>query len=146
MTILNARLSKRLPVYGTGTNVRDWLYVSDHAEALRLVVEKGRIGESYNIGGENELTNIEVVKLICGVMDEVYPDHAPHSQLINFVADRLGHDFRYAIDCSKIKNELGWRPKESFATGIRKTVAWYLENEGWWRQILDGSYRQKTKF
>jgi dTDP-glucose 4,6-dehydratase len=143
LTILNARLGKKLPVYGNGTNVRDWLFVSDHAEALRLVVEKGQIGETYNIGGENEVANIEVVKTICQVMDEIFPARAPHSSLIEFVADRLGHDFRYAIDCSKLKDELGWRPKESFMSGIRKTISWYLENEGWWRQILDGTYRDK---
>lgn len=141
LMILKGLSGQPLPVYGKGDNVRDWLYVEDHARALRLVLEKGRVGESYNIGGWNERTNISVVQTICALLDEMHPAGAPHDRLITYVADRPGHDQRYAIDAGKIERELGWRPQESFETGIRKTVQWYLENRGWWQAILDGSYQ-----
>lgn len=141
LIILKGLAGEPLPVYGKGENVRDWLYVEDHARALRLVLEKGEIGESYNIGGWNERTNIAVVKAICALLDEMHPVGAPHDRLISYVADRPGHDLRYAIDAGKIERELGWRPEESFETGLRKTVAWYLANRDWWGAILDGSYQ-----
>jgi dTDP-glucose 4,6-dehydratase len=145
LVILNAKAGKPLPIYGKGDNVRDWLFVDDHARALRLVLEKGVPGETYNIGGHNERTNLEVVKDICLLLDELRPDspHAPHANLITFVADRPGHDARYAIDAGKIGRELGWRPIETFETGLRRTVAWYLENEGWCRDVQSGGYRQE---
>jgi dTDP-glucose 4,6-dehydratase len=145
LIILNAHAGKALPVYGAGDNVRDWLYVDDHARALRLVLEKGEVGETYNIGGHNERQNIEVVTTICELLDELRPDspHAPHEKLIAYVADRPGHDKRYAIDASKIGHELGWRPRETFETGLRRTVEWYLENEVWWRDVQSGGYRQE---
>jgi dTDP-glucose 4,6-dehydratase len=145
LIILNAHAGKPLPVYGKGDNVRDWLYVDDHARALRLVLEEGEVGETYNIGGHNERRNIEVVTTICGLLDELRPDssHVPHDQLITYVADRPGHDKRYAIDASKIGRELGWRPRETFETGLRRTVLWYLENEAWWRDVQSGGYRQE---
>jgi len=127
-----------LPVYGTGENVRDWLHVEDHARALRLVMERGGIGESYNVGGDAERTNIAVVRRICALMDEHFPACAPHDRLIEFVTDRPGHDRRYAIDAAKIRRELGWRPQETFETGLAGTVAWYLAHEDWWRAIRDG--------
>ncbi len=127
-----------LPVYGTGENVRDWLHVEDHARALRLVLERGGIGESYNVGGDAERTNIAVVRRICALMDEHFPACAPHDRLIEFVTDRPGHDRRYAIDAAKIRRELGWRPQETFETGLAGTVAWYLAHEDWWRAIRDG--------
>ena len=130
-----------MPVYGSGDNVRDWLYVEDHARALRLVLEKGKTGESYNIGGHNERTNIEVVRTICSLLDELHPQGAPHDRLITFVTDRPGHDKRYAIDAGKIERELGWRPQETFESGLRRTVEWYLANRSWWGAIIDGSYR-----
>jgi dTDP-glucose 4,6-dehydratase len=144
LMIINCIQGKSLPVYGKGNNIRDWLFVSDHAEALRLVLEKGRIGETYNVGGLCEVPNIEVVRKITGILDELRPNspYRPHANLISYVTDRAGHDFRYAIDCSKIMRELGWKPKENFESGLRKTIEWYLENERWWRQILDGSYRK----
>ncbi len=142
LMIINALEGKPLPVYGNGLNIRDWLYVDDHAEALRLVAEKGVIGESYNIGGHNEKTNIEVVKAICAILDELKPDPAgPHERLISYVTDRPGHDARYAIDAGKIGRELGWKPKETFESGLRRTVAWYLANAGWWSDIRSGVYR-----
>ncbi|GAB4356831.1 MAG: dTDP-glucose 4,6-dehydratase [Gammaproteobacteria bacterium] len=145
LMILNAREGRPLPVYGRGENVRDWLYVSDHARALRLVLSHGQVGETYNIGGRSERTNLEVVERICRELDELLPQspHRPHAQLIEFVADRPGHDFRYAIDCSKIEQELGWRPSESFESGLAKTVRWYLDNETWCRHVQDGSYRRE---
>ncbi len=145
LVILNARAGKPLPIYGKGDNVRDWLFVDDHARALRLVLEKGEPGETYNIGGHNERTNLEVVRAICTLLDEMLPDspHVPHAGLITFVADRPGHDARYAIDASKIERELGWRPLETFETGLRRTVAWYLENEPWWRDVQTGGYQQQ---
>ncbi|KAA0677450.1 dTDP-glucose 4,6-dehydratase [Azospirillum brasilense] len=141
LMILKGLKGEPLPVYGKGDNVRDWLYVEDHARALRLVLEKGVIGESYNIGGYNERTNLDVVRTLCALLDELAPAGAPHDRLITFVADRPGHDKRYAIDASKITRELGWKPEETFETGLRKTVAWYLENRSWWEAILNGSYR-----
>ena len=129
-----------MPVYGTGENVRDWLHVEDHARALRLVLAHGVTGESYNIGGDAERTNIEVVRRICALMDGHNADHAPHGRLIRFVTDRPGHDRRYAIDAQKIRRELGWRPRYAFEDGLANTVAWYLANEPWWRAIRAGRY------
>ncbi len=141
--MLNAKAGKPLPVYGDGANIRDWLYVDDHAKALWLVLQQGRLGETYNIGGHNEKTNLEVVHGVCAALDELLPDspHRPHAKLITFVADRPGHDRRYAIDASKIQRELGWTPQETFETGLRKTVQWYLDNEAWCQRVMDGSYR-----
>ncbi|WID94692.1 dTDP-glucose 4,6-dehydratase [Bosea vestrisii] len=143
LMILNALEGKALPVYGSGAQVRDWLHVEDHARALALIAESGRIGESYNVGGSAERSNLEVVKAICALMDELSPDAGigPRENLIRFVADRPGHDQRYAIDASKIERELGWRPQESFESGLRKTIAWYLENRDWWGRIRSGVYR-----
>jgi dTDP-glucose 4,6-dehydratase len=137
LIILNALAGERLPVYGKGENVRDWLYVEDHARALDLIVERGRIGETYNVGGRNERRNIDVVRQICAVLDELAPIDRPRAELIQFVADRPGHDARYAIDASKLENELGWRARENFDSGIRKTVQWYLDNEWWWRPLRE---------
>ena len=142
LMIINALEGKQLPIYGNGLNVRDWLYVDDHADALLTVAERGGLGESYNIGGHNEKTNIEVVKGICSILDELRPDPAgPHERLIAYVTDRPGHDARYAIDAGKIGRELGWSPKETFETGLRRTVEWYLANEKWWGDIRSGIYR-----
>lgn len=143
LVIIKALRGEPLPVYGRGDNVRDWLYVEDHARALRLVLEKGQTGETYNVGGHNERTNLQVVQTICALLDELLPQsaHRPHAQLITFVTDRPGHDKRYAIDAGKIERELGWRPQESFDSGLRKTVQWYLDNRMWWQRVLDGSYR-----
>ena len=145
LTILNALAGKPLPVYGNGQQIRDWLYVEDHARALYLVATRGEPGETYNIGGHNERKNIEVVETICQLLEELAPDKpqgvAHYRDLIAFVADRPGHDLRYAIDASKIARELGWTPAETFTSGMRKTVAWYLSNEAWWRQVQDGSYQ-----
>ena len=142
LVILNCLDGKPLPVYGKGANVRDWLFVEDHARALMLVNEKGRDGETYNVGGHNERTNLEVVKTICAIMDELRPraDGSKYESLITYVADRPGHDLRYAIDPSKLMNELGWKPRENFETGIKKTVQWYLDNEWWWGPIHQGRY------
>ncbi|WP_410014369.1 dTDP-glucose 4,6-dehydratase [Sodalis sp. C49] len=144
LTILNAIAGKPLPVYGDGAQIRDWLYVEDHARALYLVVTQGVVGETYNIGGHNERRNIDVVRTICRLLDELMPDKPAgighYEELIAFVADRPGHDLRYAIDGAKIRRELGWRPHETFESGIRKTVAWYLHNQTWWQRVLDGSY------
>ncbi|WP_267867415.1 dTDP-glucose 4,6-dehydratase [Rheinheimera sp. UJ51] len=145
LVILNALSGKPLPVYGKGDQVRDWLYVEDHARALLTVLLKGENGETYNIGGHNEKQNIEVVKTICALLDELVPAKPAgiqqYQDLITYVADRPGHDLRYAIDASKIARELGWVPQESFETGLRKTVQWYLANSDWWRAVLDGSYQ-----
>ncbi|TAJ27521.1 dTDP-glucose 4,6-dehydratase [Bosea sp. (in: a-proteobacteria)] len=142
LMIINALEGKPLPVYGNGMNIRDWLYVDDHADALLTVATKGAIGESYNIGGHNEKTNIDVVKGICAILDELRPDPAgPHERLIAYVTDRPGHDARYAIDAGKIGRELGWTPKETFETGLRRTVEWYLANQTWWGDIRSGVYR-----
>lgn len=137
LTILNALAGKPLPVYGKGENVRDWLFVDDHAKALDLIIEKGRIGETYNVGGRNERRNIDVVRRICAVLDQMVPAGTPRTDLIEFVTDRPGHDARYAIDATKLENELGWRAQETFDTGIEKTVRWYLNNECWWRPLRD---------
>lgn len=143
LVILNALEGKPLPVYGRGKNVRDWLYVEDHAEALIKVAEAGKVGENYNIGGWNERSNIDVVRAICALMDEMAPNGAigPREGLITYVTDRPGHDLRYAIDAGKIERELGWRPAETFETGLRKTVAWYLDNQAWWQRVRSGVYR-----
>ncbi|MEZ0171840.1 dTDP-glucose 4,6-dehydratase [Microvirga sp. TS319] len=143
LMILNALEGKTLPVYGDGRNVRDWLYVDDHAEALILAAERGRVGESYNIGGWNERRNIDVVRAICGLVDEMAPDAriGPREGLITYVVDRPGHDLRYAIDATKIAHDLGWRPAETFETGLRKTVQWYLKNRTWWERVRSGGYR-----
>ncbi len=142
LTIINGLEGKKLPVYGAGNNVRDWLYVDDHARALVIVAAKGRLGETYCIGGDSEKTNIEVVRAICALLDELAPDRAigRHDALISFVADRPGHDLRYAIDASRMTSELGWRPRETFTSGLRKTVEWYLANRPWWQRIRDGVY------
>ncbi|MBS0534391.1 MAG: dTDP-glucose 4,6-dehydratase [Proteobacteria bacterium] len=140
LTILNALHRRPLPVYGDGANVRDWLYVDDHARALHLVADRGRIGQRYNIGARSERTNIDVVTGICGILDRLRPAGAPHADLIRFVADRPGHDRRCAIDPALIERETGWRAQESFATGLEKTVAWYLANEAWWRPLRDHVY------
>ncbi len=144
LMILNAIDGKPLPVYGDGMQIRDWLYVEDHARALYKVVTEGEIGETYNIGGHNEKANIEVVKTICSLLEEFVPQKPEgvqqYQDLITYVTDRPGHDVRYAIDASKIERELGWTPEESFETGIRKTVEWYLNNKQWWSRVLDGSY------
>lgn len=141
LVILNGLEGKPLPVYGKGDNIRDWLYVEDHARALRLVMEKGVPGQTYNIGGHNERRNIDVVHAICDLLDELRPAATSRRDLITFVTDRPGHDQRYAIDAAKIERELGWRPQETFETGLRRTVEWYLANEDWWRAIRDGSYQ-----
>jgi dTDP-glucose 4,6-dehydratase len=141
LTILNALEGKPLPVYGDGSNIRDWLYVEDHARALHLVAVHGRPGEKYNVGGANERSNIQVVRRICELMDDLSPSGATHERLITFVEDRPGHDCRYAIDAAKIQNELGWRAKETFETGLEKTVRWYLERRDWWAPLRDGVYR-----
>ncbi|MFA5983894.1 MAG: dTDP-glucose 4,6-dehydratase [Methylococcaceae bacterium] len=147
LMILNALEGKPLPVYGKGDQIRDWLYVEDHARALYTVVKQGDIGETYNIGGHNEKTNLDVVKTICAILDELVPKHPGNIQryeeLISHVPDRPGHDQRYAIDASKIKQALEWVPQESFETGIRKTVQWYLDNQWWWQGVLDGSYQRE---
>ncbi|SEA63724.1 dTDP-glucose 4,6-dehydratase [Rubrimonas cliftonensis] len=135
LTILNALAGRPIPIYGLGENVRDWLYVEDHAAALLTVLRRGRVGETYNIGGDAEARNIDIVRAICAVLDALRPDGAPRERLISFVADRPGHDFRYAIDAGKIRDELGWRPTVSLEEGLRRTVAWYLDNEPWWRAI-----------
>jgi dTDP-glucose 4,6-dehydratase len=140
LMILAALEGKPLPVYGKGINVRDWLYVEDHARALALILRKGRPGETYNIGGRNEQRNIDVVQRICTLMDAMNPSGAPHERLITYVADRPGHDHRYAIDATKLETELGWRAQESFETGIEKTVAWYLANRDWWAPLRDRVY------
>lgn len=144
--ILNALAGRPLPVYGKGNQIRDWLYVEDHARALYLVATTGVVGETYNIGGHNERQNIEVVQLICQLLEELAPQRKAagvnrYEDLITYVTDRPGHDLRYAIDAGKIERELGWRPAETFETGLRKTVLWYLENESWWTAVLNGSYR-----
>ena len=139
VVILKALAGEPIPVYGTGQNVRDWLYVQDHVEALEAAFERGQPGEVYNVGGHNEKTNLDVVRGICAVLDEVRPEHAPHADLVEFVADRPGHDWRYAIDAGKIERELGWAPRETFETGLRKTVEWYLGNRGWCDRVRGGS-------
>jgi dTDP-glucose 4,6-dehydratase len=143
VVILNALAGRPIPVYGKGDNVRDWLFVDDHVRALLTVLERGEVGETYNIGGHNEMSNLDVVRTICSILDELVPERsvASHADLITFVQDRPGHDWRYAIDAGRIGRELGWTPQESFGTGIRRTVVWYLENREWCDRILSGSYR-----
>jgi len=152
LMILNAIEGKPLPIYGNGQQIRDWLYVEDHARALYLVASEGKVGETYNIGGHNEKANVDVVKTLCYLLEELLP-HNPNSiksgkdggfcSLITYVKDRPGHDVRYAIDASKIEKELGWSPEETFESGIRKTVEWYLNNKQWWNRVLDGSYSRE---
>jgi len=137
VVILNALHGRPIPIYGKGENVRDWLYVEDHADALLLVLEKGALGRSYNIGGENERSNLELVQAICAILDRLKPGKTPYSELIEFVEDRPGHDLRYAIDPSRIRDELGWRPSVTIEQGLEKTVRWYLDNEAWWRPLLE---------
>ncbi len=145
-TILNALKGKSLPVYGKGDQIRDWLYVDDHVSALVLVALEANIGETYNIGGNNEMKNIEVVKLICDLLEEMHPpknnNNKYYRNLIKFVTDRPGHDLRYAIDSRKIRRDLGWKPKENFKTGIRKTIEWYIKNKDWWQPILKDKYKK----
>ena len=145
LMIINCLQGNPLPVYGKGENVRDWLFVGDHCDAIHTVLAKGKMGETYNIGGNNEIKNIDVVTIICSLLDEISPreDGSSYSDLITFVKDRPGHDFRYAIDAGKIQNDLGWSPNESFETGIRKTIHWYLDNQNWWKAIQDNNYRQE---
>lgn len=144
LIILNALAGKPLPVYGKGEQIRDWLYVEDHARALHLVVTQAEPGSTYNIGGHNERRNIDVVNTVCDLLEQLCPEKpqgiANYRDLIVYVTDRPGHDMRYAIDADKIANELGWRPQETFESGIRKTVEWYLNNQTWWQRVLDGSY------
>jgi len=144
LVILNALEGKPLPIYGKGDQIRDWLYVEDHARALYKVVTEGEVGETYNIGGHNEKQNIEVVQTVCSLLDELRPDSKfrPHVELLTYVQDRPGHDLRYAIDASKIQRELGWVPEETFESGIRKTVQWYLDNPEWVEHVKSGSYQQ----
>jgi dTDP-glucose 4,6-dehydratase len=141
VVILNALAGREIPVYGRGENVRDWLYVEDHASALLAVCERGRVGESYNIGGNAEARNIDIVRRICALMDEMVPQGGPHERLIAFVTDRPGHDFRYAIDASKIRDELGWEPSVTLDEGLRRTVRWYLDNRGWWQAIQERGHK-----
>jgi dTDP-glucose 4,6-dehydratase len=144
LVLLHAISGEQIPVYGDGQNVRDWLFVSDHCAAIRAVLAGGRVGETYNIGGRSEKKNLDVVHSICSILDELRPDDpvVPHGKLITFIKDRPGHDRRYAIDASKIERELGWKPRETFETGIRKTVDWYLANEDWVQGVTSGSYRE----
>lgn len=141
LMIFNAISGKPLPVYGDGLNVRDWLYVGDHCAGIRAALNKGRLGETYNIGGNSEKTNLEVIHTLCAIMDELRPDSAPHAKLIQFVKDRPGHDKRYAIDAGRIRSELAWTPSEKFEAGMRKTVQWYLDHMDWTESITSGAYR-----
>jgi dTDP-glucose 4,6-dehydratase len=144
LTILNAMNGKAIPVYGDGQNVRDWLYVADHCDAIRAVLARGKVGETYNVGGRNEKPNLEIVHAICSILDELWPADrvVPHNKLITYVQDRPGHDRRYAMDTRKIERELKWQPRETFESGIRKTVEWYLANEAWIREVTSGHYRE----
>ena len=143
--IINCLHEKPLPVYGEGANVRDWLFVLDHCDAISAVLSKGQVGETYNVGGNNEIQNIQVVKMICGILDEIFPrsNGSSYNDLISFVKDRPGHDLRYAIDAGKIERDLCWRPRETFESGLRKTLIWYIENRQWWEDISNNSYRQE---
>jgi len=141
LMIHNALKGEALPVYGDGLNVRDWLYVEDHCDAILTVLERGRVGETYNVGGLNEQTNLSVVKTLCALLDQLKPAGAPHEKLVKYVKDRPGHDRRYAIDCAKIQTELGWKPRESFQTGLEKTVNWYLDHQAWVDDVTSGAYR-----
>ena len=145
LMILNCLAEKPLPVYGTGENVRDWLYVQDHCDAINMVLQKGIVGETYNVGGNNEIPNIQIVSDICTILDEVKPAESGNSyhQLITFVKDRPGHDFRYAIDSTKIKQDLGWQPHKTFQSGLRKTINWYLDNKDWWTETQENIYQQE---
>lgn len=142
LVIANCLDGKPLPIYGDGKQIRDWLYVDDHNRGIDLIIRNGRVDNTYNIGGNNEWTNIDIVTLICELMDQHHPAEALHKNLITHIKDRAGHDRRYAIDASKIQNELGYNPTETFETGIRKTIQWYLDNENWWRSVMDGSYKE----
>ena len=144
MVIHNALAGKALPIYGDGQQIRDWLYVKDHCSAIRRVLEAGVLGETYNVGGWNEKPNLEIVRTVCALLDELRPrvDGQPYQQKIAYVTDRPGHDRRYAIDATKLATELGWKPAETFETGIRKTVQWYLDNQTWVNNVLSGDYRQ----
>lgn len=137
VVILNALAGQPIPVYGDGANIRDWLYVEDHADALLTVLQQGENGRSYNVGGENESTNLDLVQMICAILDDLRPQNRPYKELITFVADRPGHDLRYAIDPTRIRQDLGWRPSVTLAQGLKKTVEWYLNNEDWWRALQD---------
>jgi dTDP-glucose 4,6-dehydratase len=143
LAILNALQGKAIPVYGDGGNVRDWLYVEDHCEAISVILERGKPGETYNVGGSSEKQNVDVVNVICDVLDDLLPgsNFRPHRSLIKFVSDRPGHDRRYAINANKLRGELGWYPRETFETGIRKTVKWYLEHRDWLNSVLTGAYK-----
>ncbi|MBU0484152.1 MAG: dTDP-glucose 4,6-dehydratase [Proteobacteria bacterium] len=141
LVIANCLDGKPLPIYGDGKQIRDWLYVDDHNRGIDLIIHQGKVDQTYNIGGNNEWTNIDIVTLVCELMDQHHPKGAPHLNLLTHVKDRPGHDRRYAIDATRIKAELGYQPMETFETGIRKTVEWYLQNESWWRQVMDGSYQ-----
>ena len=145
LMIINAINNKPLPIYGKGDNVRDWLYVLDHCDAISTVLEKGEIGQTYNVGGNNEIKNIDVVEAICDILDNLIPkgDSESYKKLIHFVQDRPGHDLRYAIDASKLNSKLGWFPKESFESGLEKTIRWYINNKNWWTAILDNTYRKE---
>jgi len=145
LMVINCLYEKPLPVYGEGMNVRDWLFVKDHCDAITTVLGKGKVGQTYNIGGNNEVKNIQVVKMICRILDEIFPrsNGTSYKDLILFVKDRPGHDLRYAIDSSKIKKDLFWRPKETFETGLRKTINWYLDNRQWWEDISNNTYKQE---
>ena len=145
LMIINALNNKSLPVYGKGHNVRDWLYVLDHCDAIYTVLEKGEVGQTYNVGGNNEIKNIDVIETICDILDHLIPkgNSESYKKLIHFVQDRPGHDFRYAIDASKLNSKLGWSPKESFESGLEKTIQWYINNKNWWTAILDNTYRQE---
>ena len=145
LIILNCLSEKTLPVYGKGENIRDWLYVDDHCAAIHNIIEQGNIGETYNVGGNNEIKNIDIVKTICDLLDEISPSEKVESyhELITFVQDRPGHDFRYAIDSTKLQNRLGWTPKETFESGIKKTIQWYLDNKTWWQDIQNNTYQQE---
>mgnify|MGYP000524758354 FL=1 len=145
LMILNCLKEKSLPIYGKGDNVRDWLFVEDHCDAIYSVLSSGKLGETYNIGGNNEIQNIQVVKMICGILDEIFPrsNGSSYNDLISFVKDRPGHDLRYAIDAGKIERDLCWRPRETFESGLRKTLIWYIENRQWWEDISNNSYRQE---
>lgn len=143
LVILNALDGQPLPIYGDGSNVRDWLYVDDHAKALFTILTKGRLGQKYNVGGRNERTNLEVVTRICAILDEVRPKNSPYADQITYVTDRPGHDARYAIDATKLETELGWKAEENFDTGIEKTIRWYLENEWWWSPLREHAAERK---
>ena len=143
--IANGVDGKALSVYGDGQNIRDWLHVEDHAEALWLIASRGQLGESYNVGGASERTNLEVVETICALLDKAFPERSPHEELIDFVEDRPGHDFRYAVNFDRLQKEFGWRPRHNFESGLKETFKWYLENEAWWRAKLNKSNATKRR-